>query len=249
METRANYVMIGAFTLVVVIGVFAFVWWFQRLGTGEDKVRYEIKFDKPVTGLRPGAIVNFNGIRVGEVKRMGFVKDEPNATAVFIEIRAAAPMRTDTAASLEYTGFTGIAAVALTGFSKDTPMLPQDSVIIATHVPDAFAAARDLMVDLKAVVKRNEENIAQLIDNLTKTSAVLSARSNDTLLSVQAAAESIRNAANGLNNQAGPTLNEFRSLATDARRAVGEVDRLVRNIERNPRQFLFNNGGTVPQYR
>jgi phospholipid/cholesterol/gamma-HCH transport system substrate-binding protein len=105
------------------------------------------------------------------------------------------------------------------------------------------------MIQLQEVVKKNEANIAQLIDNLTKVSGVLQARTNDTLLEVQAAADSIKKAADNIGQASGPTLNEFRSLATDARRAVGEIDRLVRNIERNPRQFLFNNGGTVPQYR
>lgn len=255
METRANYVMIGVFTLAVVVGVFAFVWWFQRLGTGETKTQYEIYFDSPVAGLRRGATVNFNGIRVGEVQSLALVPDIPRAVVAIIEISATTPVRTDTRVTLEYQGLTGIASVALTGGAPTAPMLKQAQKgarpprLVATNTTDAFQAARDLMIQLQEVVKKNEANIAQLIDNLTKVSAVLQARSNDTLLEVQAAAESIRKAADTIGQTSGPTLNEFRTLATDARRAVGEIDRLVRNIERNPRQFLFNNGGTVPQYR
>ena len=254
METRANYVMIGVFTLAIVVGVFAFVWWFQRLGTGEQKAQFEIYFDSPVSGLRSGAVVNFNGIRVGEVKSLALVPDVPKAAVAIIEITATTPVRTDTKVTLEYQGLTGLAAVALTGGSPDAAMLKvaqrgeRPPRLFATNTTDAFQAARDLMIQLQEVVKKNEANIAQLIDNLTKVSAVLSARSNDTLLEVQGAAESIRKAADNIGQATGPTLNEFRALATDARRAVGKVDRLVRNIERNPRQFLFNNGGTVPQY-
>jgi phospholipid/cholesterol/gamma-HCH transport system substrate-binding protein len=255
METRANYVMIGVFTLAVVVGVFAFVWWFQRLGTGESKAQYEIYFDSPVSGLRRGATVNFNGIRVGEVQSLALVPDIPRAVVAIIDISATTPVRTDTKVTLEYQGLTGIATVALTGGAPTAPMLKQAARgerpprLVATNTTDAFQAARDLMIQLQEVVKKNEANIAQLIENLTKVSAVLQARSNDTLLEVQAAAESIRKAADNIGSQTGPTLNEFRTLAVDARRAVGEIDRLVRNIERNPRQFLFNNGGTVPQYR
>ena len=32
METRANYLLIGVFTLAVIFGAFGFVWWFQRAG-------------------------------------------------------------------------------------------------------------------------------------------------------------------------------------------------------------------------
>jgi phospholipid/cholesterol/gamma-HCH transport system substrate-binding protein len=255
METRANYVMIGVFTLAVVVGVFAFVWWFQRLGTGDTKAQYEIYFDSPVAGLRRGATVNFNGIRVGEVQSLALIPDIPRAVVAIIEIAASTPVRTDTKVTLEYQGLTGIATVALTGGDPGAPMLKQAQRgerpprLVATNTTDAFQAARDLMIQLQEVVKKNEANIAQLIDNLTKVSGVLQARTNDTLLEVQAAADSIKKAADNIGLASGPTLNEFRSLATDARRAVGEIDRLVRNIERNPRQFLFNNGGTVPQYR
>jgi phospholipid/cholesterol/gamma-HCH transport system substrate-binding protein len=30
METRANYIVTGAFTLAVIVGVFGFIFWFQN---------------------------------------------------------------------------------------------------------------------------------------------------------------------------------------------------------------------------
>ena len=115
METRANYVLIGVFTLAVVVGIFAFVWWFQRLGTGEAKATYEIYFDGPVSGLRRGAGVNFNGIRVGEVQSLALVPDIPRAVVAIVEVAKSTPIRTDTKVTLEYQGLTGIASVALIG--------------------------------------------------------------------------------------------------------------------------------------
>ena len=53
METRANYILIGIFTLAVIAGGFGFVWWFQRLGGSSSQVRYEVMFDGSVSGLRP----------------------------------------------------------------------------------------------------------------------------------------------------------------------------------------------------
>ena len=35
METRANYVLIGLFTLAVILGGFGFVYWFNTIGAGE----------------------------------------------------------------------------------------------------------------------------------------------------------------------------------------------------------------------
>ena len=122
METRANYVLIGLFTLSVIVGIFGFVWWFQRLGTGEAKAQYEIYFDGPVAGLRTGATVNFNGIRVGEVRSLALVPNVPRAVVAIVEVSNSTPVRTDTKVALEYQGLTGIASVAMTGGNPDAPM-------------------------------------------------------------------------------------------------------------------------------
>ena len=63
METRANYVVIGLFTLVVIAGVFGFVFWFQGGGASIDRGYYRIAFDGSVNGLRTGSAVMFNGLR------------------------------------------------------------------------------------------------------------------------------------------------------------------------------------------
>ena len=84
METRANYVLIGIFTLAVVFGGFGFVWWLERAGEGGGRNSYEIVFDSAVSGLRPGAPVNVNGIRVGEVNALRLDKVVPRKVVVTV---------------------------------------------------------------------------------------------------------------------------------------------------------------------
>src|SRR5947208_7229766 len=67
METRANYVLIGAFTLAVVAATFGFVYWFSNLGDHGVRETFRVVFDGTVSGLRTGSTVLFNGMRVGEV--------------------------------------------------------------------------------------------------------------------------------------------------------------------------------------
>ena len=67
METRANFVLIGSFTLAVVAAAFGFVMWFQSLHTTKARTPLRIIFEGPASGLRNGGSVNFNGIRIGEV--------------------------------------------------------------------------------------------------------------------------------------------------------------------------------------
>ena len=42
METKANFVLIGAFTLAVVAAAFGFVFWFQNLGAAAQRVPLRI---------------------------------------------------------------------------------------------------------------------------------------------------------------------------------------------------------------
>ena len=78
METRANYVIIGLFTLGVVLGVFGFVYWFQNIGGTGERAYYSVVFDGSVSGLRTGATVLFNGIRVGEVTSLKLNRSIPS---------------------------------------------------------------------------------------------------------------------------------------------------------------------------
>ncbi len=54
--------------------------------------------------------------------------------------------------------------------------------------------------------------------------------------------------ANQLKQFTGPGLRQFEALAVDGRRTLSDLDRTLRNFERNPRQFIFG-GSSVPEYR
>ena len=57
METRANYILIGCFTLAVILGAFGFVYWFHHVGGTGERMTYRVMFQGPVGGLRSGASV------------------------------------------------------------------------------------------------------------------------------------------------------------------------------------------------
>src|ERR1700735_3269188 len=98
METRANFVLIGAFTLAVIASGFLFVLWLVAAGQGSHSKAYqglfpgsgfvaagqvshsrtyEVLFTGSVSGLSRGGAVVFNGLRVGEVLSLDFVPNDP----------------------------------------------------------------------------------------------------------------------------------------------------------------------------
>ncbi len=123
METRANYALIGGFTLAVIASAFLFVFWFSGGGRPAGRAVYKIIFTGSIAGLQRGGSVLFNGVRVGEVTTIDLVPQDPARVSALVDIEARVPIRADTTARLEYTGFTGVASVALKGGNASSPPL------------------------------------------------------------------------------------------------------------------------------
>src|ERR1700760_1382539 len=135
METRANYVLIGSFTLAVIAAAIGFVLWFQSLHTTKQRDPLRIIFEGPASGLRNGGSVNFNGIRIGEV--ISVKLDNPRrgvAAALLVEKNA--PLRKDTLVGLEFQGLTGVAAISLKGGEEAAPPVPLDEDGVPVLIAD-----------------------------------------------------------------------------------------------------------------
>src|SRR6266849_3692520 len=123
METRANYVVTGLFTLAVIAAGFGFVYWFSRTGDGGERTAYRVVFDGAVSGLRTGGWVLFNGIKVGEVSDLRLSPQNPRQVMATVMVDKAVPIRTDTRVGLDFQGLTGIASISIKGGAPDAAPL------------------------------------------------------------------------------------------------------------------------------
>ena len=115
METRANHIVIGAFVLVVVFGLFGFVLWLAKIEVDQQFSHYSVIFDEAVSGLSVGGDVRYSGIPVGTVTDIRIDPRDPGRVEVTLEVAADTPVKLDTIAKLELQGITGVAFVQLTG--------------------------------------------------------------------------------------------------------------------------------------
>jgi phospholipid/cholesterol/gamma-HCH transport system substrate-binding protein len=223
METRANYVVIGFFTLAVIAAGFAFVYWFQHTGGTGERAVYRVIFSGPVSGVRTGSPVNFNGIRVGEVSDLNLNPSDPKKVDATIAIDPATPVRSDTRVGLEFQGLTGIGALALRGGSPTAPPLPrignEPPVLIADTgaTQDLTQAAREVLGRLDRLLESNEPLLRSALQNLDKFSMAL-ARNSDRIDSVMNGVESLVGSA----DKPGELTQAVRAVR-DAAKPIGEL--------------------------
>src|SRR3979411_3387827 len=170
METRANYVLIGSFTLAVIAAAFRLVMWSQSLHTTKARTPLRVVLDYPAAGLRNGGSVNLNGIRVGEV--MSVKLDNPRRVVALAMVENNAPIRKDTLVGLEFQGLTGVAAISLKGGEEAAPPVPldEDGIPVLTADPnrlqDVTEAIRGTLQNINKVVADNQEAVRNSLRNL-----------------------------------------------------------------------------------
>ena len=265
METRANFVLIGAFTLAVIAAAFGFVMWFQSLHTTKTRTPLRVIFEGPAAGLRNGGSVNFNGIRVGEVVSVKL--DNPRRVVALAMVANDTPIRKDTLVGLEFQGLTGVAAISLKGGEEAAPSVPldEDGVPVLTADPNALQdvteAIRGTLQNINRVVADNQEAVKNSLHNLEAFTASL-ARNSEKIDGMMLKVDGVMSKADslmlGLDTLAGgkdggelfQTVKSIRELAedfdkrsgalmSDGRRTLGDISRAVNNLDRNPTRLSF----------
>ena len=255
MERRANYVLIGLFTLAAIAAAFAFVFWVHYTSDKKQGVAYRVIFDGAVSGLRVGSSVLFNGIRVGEVMALRLNPDSPSQVTALILVNKATPIRSDTYVGLEFTGLTGIASVSLKGISATTPLLEKEEGEPPTLKADISAsqdmmqAARDVLAKADAVIASNQEALHKSIQNLEAFTTTLARNSDniDTVMSnTKEASASFKELVENLDKRTADIALNTNTLMKTATRQVEIAGKAITDLAHNPSRILFGGGSSTP---
>ena len=184
METRANYVLIGAFTLVVSIALLLFGLWAAKYSSERSWQRYMIVFDEAVTGLSVGSPVQYNGISVGSIEKLSLDPQDPRRVVAIIRADASTPIKTDTRAKMAITSLTGPAIIQLSGGTPGAPMLTSVDQREPPVIQTSPSALQNITDTANRIVERldqvlSDENVARVgttLENIEKISGSLAAQ-------------------------------------------------------------------------
>lgn len=270
METKANHVLIGAFTLAVTVLGLLFTLWMAKTASDRNWDAYEIVFTEAVTGLSRGGVVQYNGIAVGEVHELFLDRDDPSRVVAHVRLSAGTPVKTDTVARLAFVGLTGVVQIQLTGGSPDSPLLKDATergelprirseisafARLLASSEDIIATASsvllrlDRLLDDDAVVKLSKTlvNLEQFTGTLAAERGEIAqllrdARSSAARLDrVLATAE---NTAGGLDRSVATLDQNLPDILTKLDRALGEFETLTHNAN----AIVVENRGALLQF-
>ena len=156
METDKHYFFEGLFIIGFSIAAAIFAVWLGSSGHHDDVI-YRIHFPDSVSGLTVGDPVKYRGIDVGTVKSMIIDPDNPRLVQVDVRLRKETPVKTDTRASLELKGITGVIFIELNGGD------PAAKLLLAVTPPGKMPEIPSEKTGLKAML----DELPKLVDKFS----------------------------------------------------------------------------------
>lgn len=247
METKANYILVGAFTVAGFIGILLFAVWFAKVQFDRQFAHYDILFPD-VTGLSVASDVRFAGLSVGKVIDMELSGNRDGTVRVRIEVSDDTPIRTDSVASLEPQGVTGVNNVSISAGNPASPLLREAKPEGVPVIRSSRSMLQTLSDQGPKMVERlgdaaeqlaellgpdNQTRVRNILDNVERSSGNL----DKALADVSAATGSISSAAeaiagfgdqlSGLSDAAKATLGNADTALDAVTRTAGNADTLL----------------------
>ena len=251
METRSNYVMVGAVTVALLAGVLLFIVWLAGLSNKETKC-FDIYFAQAVGGLNKGSNVTFSGVPVGQVQKISLLPSRPEFVWVRIEVEKNTPVLQGTTAQIHGVGFTGVNEIQLDGAARGKPPIteagPQGCPVVPASTSGLGAllnSAPELIERIQRLTERmtellndkNQNAIADILENVDRTTKVLADRAPDLADAIADARIAVRQAGIAaqrisiLTDSTNRLVNEQgRPAAEDLRRAIASIQQASDNL-------------------
>jgi phospholipid/cholesterol/gamma-HCH transport system substrate-binding protein len=252
METRSNHVLVGTVVLLLLAGLLFFTVWLAGLSNKAAKC-FDIYFSQGVSGLNKGSAVSFAGVPVGEIKQISLLPERPEFVWVRIEVDSDTPVLQGTTAQIKGVGFTGVSEIQLDGAVKGSrpieqlgpqgcPVIPSTSGglgALLNSAPELIDRIQRLTERLTELMSdKNQNAIADILENVDETTRVLAERAPDLADAMQDARIAARNAGIAaervgiLADSTTQLVNEQgRPAAEDLRKSIASVQAAANNLD------------------
>lgn len=185
METRANYILIGLFTILGFVGILGFLVWLTNSQLNQQFAHYQTRFTT-VSGLDRASAVRFAGLPVGQVTDMQLSESRDGTVTVVMQVDADTPVRTGSTATITAQGVTGTSIIEISpgqpgqallrdSSEDEVPEIPAGTGLLQSlteDIPDLIGEVKTLIQDLQTIVgPQNQQRVDTILSNLEDGSA------------------------------------------------------------------------------
>jgi phospholipid/cholesterol/gamma-HCH transport system substrate-binding protein len=187
METRASYIAVGAFFLLLLLGGIVFALWASKYSSSTVMVNHYLRVEGSVAGLNTGSQVLFGGIPIGKVTKIVIDPLDPTLTRIDMTVRADAPIKTDSVGVLASKSLIGGAIIEISRGGNGSPRLRKDEILagqsswerLVTGAPKLMEKAASLQEQLdRFLTPQNTVAMVRILANTDRLSTEFSQLSN-----------------------------------------------------------------------
>ena len=183
MESRVNYVRVGIFVTVFIVGLLGFAFWLMKFGTQEKYDTYLIYMQESVAGLSKDSAVKYMGVDAGVVETIVINPKNTGQVEVYVKIEQSIPIKEDMLASLKFYGLTGLAYLEIRGIDNNSPLLTSKNgkIAVIKSAPSTYARLDESLTYLASQLSTafesmekllNEKNLANIENSLANISQI-----------------------------------------------------------------------------
>jgi len=240
METRSNYVMVGAVTVALLIGTLLFIVWLAGI-SGKTSKCYDIYFPA-VGGIAKGSNVSFSGVPVGQVDKISLLPNRPEFVWVRITVDQQTPVLEGTTAEIHSISLAGANEIQLNGAQRGRPAItqmgPQGCPVIPASSSGLSAllnSAPELLARIQTLTERltellsdkNQNSISDILENIDATTGVLRQRAPEMADTIAELRVTAHNAGIAANNIAALSNNANQLVSGPGRAAVENLNQAI----------------------
>ena len=225
METRASYIAVGAFFLILLLGGIVFALWASKYSSSTVMVNHYLRVDGSVAGLNTGSAVLFGGIPIGKVTKIVIDPVDPTLTRIDMTVRADAPIKTDSVGVLASKSLIGGAIIEISRGSKETPRLRKDEILAGQSSWERLVTGAPKLV----------EKVASLQEQLDK---FLTPQNTVAMVRILANADRLTTEFSQLSSQFDGFYDRTNASSAEVKKAWSDISQALTDIGKNGNRLM-----------
>jgi phospholipid/cholesterol/gamma-HCH transport system substrate-binding protein len=165
MNPRINYTLVGGFVVLMLLSALAFVGWMTQDSRNTSRLPYITYFNDSVSGLNERAPVKYRGVPIGFVNKISLVTEPEERVRLDLWLDADIPIRSNTFATLQYQGITGLLFVELQ--SSNLSGVPLESSVAQ---PAIIPSQSSRLVEIAENIDTAISGFSELVESLHRVS-------------------------------------------------------------------------------